>query len=199
MQQGTLRLRYATAVVVAFLISGWAPAVLIALIWHETTLSPMVFALAFLIALTHSIGVGLPLFLISQLRGWINLVSYIVLGAFIGIVPFGILDYPTRLSKFNGGAWTNGVMTGPDGVITAAIWVGYIEPLIYFGLLGAWGGFVFWAVLKCRSMFYGGRQNPPDNSLKTQASTGPLPLCIARKLAALRLTGVLPQDTTLVK
>jgi hypothetical protein len=189
-QHGAFRLGYAAAVAMAFVFSGLAPAALMALIWRETSLSPMVFALTFIIALTHSIGVGLPLFLICQLRGWINLVSCVVLGAFIGILPAGILAYPTQLSGFIAGAWT-GALTDPDGVITAAIWDGYIKPLIYFGLLGAWGGFVFWAILKCWGMFDGGRQNLPDNSLKVQASTAPLPLCIARKPAAPRLTGVL--------
>ena len=189
-QNGAFRLRDGGKVATGFLFSGLAPAVLMALIWHETSLSPMVFVLTFLIASVHSIGVGLPLFLICQLRGWINLVSCVVLGAFIGFLPIGIMAYPTQLSEFIAGAWT-GALTDPDGVITAAIWDGYIKPLIYFGLLGAWGGFVFWAVLKCWGMFDGGRQNLPDNSLTVQASTAPLPLCIARKPAAPRLTGVL--------
>jgi hypothetical protein len=59
--------------------------------------------------------------------------------AFIGILPAGILAYPTQLSGFIAGAWTNGALTDPDGVITAAIWDGYVKSLIYFGLLGAWG------------------------------------------------------------
>jgi hypothetical protein len=181
-QLGAFRLRYSAVVAMAFVFSGLAPAVLMALIWHETTLAPMVFALTFLIASIHSIGVGLPLFLICQLRGWINLVSCVVLGAFIGVLPIGILAYPT--SEFIVGSWTNGVL------ITAAMWADYIKPLIYFGLLGAWGGFVFWAVLKCWGIFDGGRQNLPNNSLKAQASTAPLPLCIARKPAAPRLIGV---------
>jgi hypothetical protein len=135
-QHGAFRLGYAAAVAMAFLFSGLAPAVLMALIWRETSLSPGVFVVTFLVALTHSIGIGLPLFLICQLRGWINLVSCVVLGAFIGILPAGILAYPTQLSGFIAGAWT-GALTDPDGVITAAIWDGYIKPLIYFGLLGA--------------------------------------------------------------
>ena len=138
-QHGSFRLRYAAVVAMAFVFSGLAPAVLMALIWRETSLYPVVFALTFLIASIHSIGVGLPLFLICQLRGWINLVSCVVLGAFIGILPAGILAYPTQLSGFIAGAWT-GALTDPDGVITAAIWDGYIKPLIYFGLLGAWEG-----------------------------------------------------------
>ena len=178
-QHGAFRLSYAAAVAMAFLFSGLAPAALMALIWRETSLSPMVFELTFIIALTHSIGVGLPLFLICQLRGWINLVSCVVLGAFIGILPAGILAYPTQLSGFIAGAWT-GALTDPDGVITAAIWDGYIKPLIYFGLLGAWGGFVFWAVLKCWGMVDGGRQNIPDNapegsSIHDSAMTSVLP------------------------
>ena len=190
-QHGSFRLRYAAVVAMAFVFSGLAPAVLMALIWRETSLYPVMFALTFLIASIHSIGLGLPLFLICQLRGWINLVSCVVLGAFIGILPIGILAYPT--SEFIVGAWTNGVL------ITAAMWADYIKPLMYFGLLGAWGGFVFWAVLKCWAIFDGGRQSLPNNSLKVQASTAPLPLCIAHKPAP-RLTGVLSAAvTTLAK
>jgi hypothetical protein len=159
-QHGAFRLRDGGEVATAFLFSGLAPAVLMALIWHETSLSPMVFVFTFLIAGVHSIGVGLPLFLICQLRGWINLVSCVVLGAFIGILPIGIPAYPTQLSEFIARASTNDVLTGPDAVITAAIWADYIKPLIYFGLLGAWGGFVFWAVLKCWGMFDGFRKIP---------------------------------------
>jgi hypothetical protein len=186
-QHGAFRLQYAEAVAIAFLFSGLAPAVLMALIWHQTSLSPTVFALTFLFASVHSIGVGLPLFLICQLRGWINLVSCVVLGAFIGILPIGILAYPTQLSEFIAGAWTNGGLTGPDRMITAAMWADYIKPLIYFGLLGAWGGLVFWAVLKCWDIFDGARQNLPLNSVKAQASTAPAPLCIACRPASPRL------------
>jgi hypothetical protein len=39
-QHGAFRLRYAAAVVMAFVFSGLAPAVLMALIWRETSLSP---------------------------------------------------------------------------------------------------------------------------------------------------------------
>ena len=191
-QHGSFRLRYAAVVAMAFVLSGLAPAVLMALIWRETSLYPVMFAFTFLIASIHSIGLGLPLFLICQLRGWINLVSCVVLGAFIGILPIGILAYPT--SEFIVGAWNNGGV-----LITAAIWADYIKPLIYFGLLGAWGGFVFWAVLKCWAIFDGGRPNLPNNSLKA-LSTAPLPLCIAHKPAAPRLTGVLSAAvTTLAK
>jgi hypothetical protein len=43
-QHGSFRLRYAAVVAMAFVFSGLAPAVLMALIWHETGLSPKVFA-----------------------------------------------------------------------------------------------------------------------------------------------------------
>jgi hypothetical protein len=180
-QRGSFRLPYAAVVAMAFVSSGLAPAVLMALIWHETSFSLIVFAVTFLVASVHAIGLGLPLFLIGQWRGWINLVSCVVLGAFIGISPLGILAHPT--SGFIVGAWTNGV--------PAAIWADYIKPLIYFGLLGAWGGFVFWAVLKCWAIFDGGRQNLPNSSLKPQASTATPPPCIARKPAAPHSAGVL--------
>ncbi len=179
-QHSAFRPRYAAAVAMAFVFSGLAPASLMALVWRETSVAPAVFALTLIIALTHAIGIGLPLFLICQLRGWVNLVSCIVLGAFIGILPALILAYPTELYGIIAGAWT-GALTDPDRVIATAIWNGYVETLIYFGLLGALGGFVFWAVLKCCGALNGGRQNLWNNSLKAQAFTAPLPLCIVRK------------------
>jgi hypothetical protein len=158
----------------AFVFSGLAPAVLMALIWRETSLYPVVFALTFLIASIHSIGVGLPLFLICQLRGWINLVSCVVLGAFIGILPIGILSYPT--SEFIVGAWNNGGV-----LITAAICADYIKPLIYFGLLGAWGGFVFWAVLYGSGGWVGPLPGDGDDTISSPGpgtfSTSP-PTCL---------------------
>jgi hypothetical protein len=193
-QHGAFRPRYAAAVAMAFVFSGLAPASLMALVWRETSVAPGVFALTFIIALTHTIGIGLPLFLICQLRRWVNLVSCIVLGAFVGILPAVILAYPTELSGIIAGAWT-GALTDPERVITTAIWNGYVEPLIYFGLLGASGGLVFWAVLKCCGALNSGRQNLPYNSLKAQASTAPLPLSIARKPPRLELNFRLPLIT----
>jgi hypothetical protein len=161
-RDGLFRLRHLAVVTMAFVFSGLAPAVLMALIWHETSLSLVVFTFTFLFASIYSIAAGLPLFVICQLRGWINLVSCVVLGACIGILP-SAMAYPTDYSK----------------------------SLIYFGLLGAWGGFVFWAVLKSWAIFDGGQENLPNNSPKAQGSTATPPLCIASKPAASRLTGVL--------
>ena len=163
-QHWAFRLRYAAGVAMAFVLSSLAPAMLIALIWHETGLAAMMFALTFLIALSHAILLGLPLFLICQFRGWVSLASCVALGAFIGIVPAAILAHPAQLSEFSARAWASGVLTASDGAITtAAVWVGYIRSVIYFALFGAWGGFIFWTVLKCWGMFNGGRQNLPGN------------------------------------
>ncbi|HEY3616009.1 MAG TPA: hypothetical protein VGK96_04295, partial [Candidatus Sulfotelmatobacter sp.] len=54
-QHWAFRLRYAAGVAMAFVLSSLAPAMLIALIWHETGLAAMMFAFTFLIALSHAI------------------------------------------------------------------------------------------------------------------------------------------------
>jgi hypothetical protein len=41
----------------------------------------------------------------------------------------------------------DGMSTIINGTITAAGWVSYVKPAIYFGSFGALGGFVFWVAL----------------------------------------------------
>jgi hypothetical protein len=41
----------------------------------------------------------------------------------------------------------DGVLTVINGTITAAGWISYVKPLIYFGSFGAIGGFAFWVAL----------------------------------------------------
>jgi hypothetical protein len=87
------------------------------------------------IALSHAVLLGLPIFAIFQSRGWIGITACVVLGFAIGAVPAGILTFPVSGFALYASA------------STAAIWVSHIKPLIYLGLLGALGGLVFWVVL----------------------------------------------------
>jgi hypothetical protein len=154
----------------AFVFSSLAPALLMTAISSVAStprFATMVFAFTLFVALGHAVLLGLPMFLIFQFRRWRGTWQRaLLLGFAIGALPVGILTF------------------------SVSIWVSYVKPLMYFGLLGAFGGLVFWAVLKCWAIFDGGRQTLPNNSLKAQASTA-TPLCIASKLAAPRLTGVL--------
>ena len=70
-----------------------------------------------------------------------------VFGFAIGAVPVGILTFPVSGFALFAGASVGATPT--DGLSTASLWVSYVQPLMYFGLLGALGGIVFWAVLTC--------------------------------------------------
>jgi hypothetical protein len=55
----------------------------------------------------------------------------------------------------------DGVPTVINGVITAAGWVSYVKPLIYFGSFGALGGFACWVAL----IWSGPSEKPPRPSI----------------------------------
>jgi hypothetical protein len=137
----------------AILSSSLAPAVVMTAIWHEERLAPMVFAFTLIIALSHAIVVGLPLFLVCMWRKSMDLGSCILLGSLIGAVPAGILTFPIQHSAFVANAWIGEVPFPGSEMMRSATWEAYVEPLIYLGLLGALGGLVFWRVLSSTDAF----------------------------------------------
>jgi SAM-dependent methyltransferase len=130
-------------IVMAFVFSGLAPALLMTAIWSVPGVAPMVFSFTLAIALGHAVLLGLPIFLIFQSRGWGSATASIVLGFAIGAVPAGILSFPVSGFALCASAWAGGTPASSDGLNTAALLVGYVQPLMYFGLLGALGGIVF--------------------------------------------------------
>jgi hypothetical protein len=79
--------------------------------------------------------------------GWINVATCVVFGFAVGDAPAGVLTWPPQHLELHASASVDGAPTIIDGIITAAAWVNYIKPLIYFGLFGALGGFAFWVAL----------------------------------------------------
>jgi SAM-dependent methyltransferase len=136
-------------IVMAFVFSGLAPALLMTAIWSVPGVAPIVFSFTLAIALGHAVPLGLPIFLIFKSRGWGGATASVVVGLAIGAVPAGILSFPVSGFALWASAWAGGTPAPSDGLNTAALWVGYVQPLVYFGLLGAFGGIVFWAVLTC--------------------------------------------------
>jgi hypothetical protein len=122
------------SVAAAFLLAALAPALVMAALWHAAKIASAVFAFTFAIALYHAFFFGLPLFLVFRSKGWINVMSCVVSGFAVGALPAGVLTWPMQHPIVN-------------GVVTAAGWVNYVKPLIYFGSFGALGGFVFWVAL----------------------------------------------------
>jgi hypothetical protein len=137
----------------ALLFAGLAPALVMAGLWHAAKVAPIAFAFTFAIALGHAVLLGLPLFLVFQSMGRINVMSCVVFGFAVGAAPAGVLTWPMQHPGLHTNASVDGVPTIINGIITAAGWVGYIRPLIYFGLYGALGGFAFWVVLAWIGVF----------------------------------------------
>jgi hypothetical protein len=131
----------------AFLFAGLAPALVMAALWHTAEVAPIAFAFTFAIALGHAVLLGLPLFLVFQSMGWINVMSCVVVGFAVGAAPAGVLTWPMQHPALHTNASVDGVPTIINGIITAAGWVSYVSPLIYFGLYGALGGIAFWVIL----------------------------------------------------
>jgi len=142
-----LRMQQIAGAATAFLFAGLAPALVMAALWHTAKIAAFAFAFTFAIALGHAVLLGLPLFLVFRSKGWINVMTCVVFGFAVGAVPAGVLTWPMQHPKLYTSASVDGVPTIINGVITAAGWVSYVKPLIYFGSFGALGGFAFWVAL----------------------------------------------------
>ena len=98
-------------------------------------------------ALGHAVLPGLPLVLVFRLNGWVNVMSCVALGFAVGAVPAGVLTWPMEHPELHTSASVDGVPTPITGVITSTGWFSDVKTLIYFGSLGALGGFAFWVAL----------------------------------------------------
>jgi hypothetical protein len=120
----------------------------------------MVFTFTLMIALSHTVLLGLPLFLIFQPLRWVNIVSCVVLGAVLGGAPASILSYRLEHSVF--------MLAVSEPIVAlavtrAAILGSCIKPVLCFCLFGALGGLVFWVVLRCSGCLDQGRQRRKAN------------------------------------
>jgi hypothetical protein len=132
----------------AFALASVAPALMMALYWRDHRLSPLVFAFTLTVEFGHTIFLALPLFLVFQSSGWVNLLACVIMGSVIGAAPVSILTFRISPSTFYALVRANG-----GAAALAALWVSCIKPLIYFGLFGALGGLLFWATLTCSRWF----------------------------------------------
>jgi hypothetical protein len=132
----------------AVLFAGLAPALVMAALWHTAEIAPLAFVFTFAIALAHAVLFGLPLFLVFRSKGWVNIMTCVVIGFAVGAVPDGVLTWPMQHAALYASRSVDDVPTIIDGVITAAGWGRYVKPVIYCGLFGALGGFAFWVALK---------------------------------------------------
>jgi hypothetical protein len=148
-----VRTRHIAGTGAALLFAGFAPALVMAALWHTAEIAPFIFTFTFAIALGHAVLFGLPLFLVFRAMSWINFTTCSVFGFVVGAAPLGVLIWPVRYLELHTSASVVGVLT--IGLI------GYIKPLIYFGSFGALGGFVFWVALIWSGTFESAFYNPP--------------------------------------
>ena len=145
------RMQQIAGVTTAVLCAGLAPALVMAALWHTAEVAPVAFVFTFVIALAHAVLLGLPLFLVLQSKGWVNVVTYVVFGFAVGAAPDGVLTWPMQHAAYTTSASIEGMSTIIDRVFTAVESVSYIKPVIYCGSLGALGGLAFWVALLCAS------------------------------------------------
>jgi hypothetical protein len=86
------------------------------------------FAIAFAVALAHTILLGLPLYALLRVSDRVNAASAAVGGLGVGAIPIGILYWPWAPS--------------------AGHWQQWVFSMSYFGAFGLVGGLAFWAVLR---------------------------------------------------
>jgi len=163
-----MRIQQIAGAATAFLFAGLAPALVMAALWHTAVIAPIVFAFTFAIALGHAVLLGLPLFLVFRSKGWINVMSCVVFGFAVGAVPTGVLAWSMQHPELHTSTSVDGAPTIINWVTTAAEWISYVKPLIYFGLFGALGGFVFWVALIWSGTF-GNAAAAFDRSLASRA------------------------------
>jgi hypothetical protein len=80
--------------------------------------------------------------IISERRFWVTSATF-GLGGRMSLRA-GVLTWPMQHPELHTSASVDGEPTIINEVITAAGWVSYVKPLVYFGLFGALGGFAFW-------------------------------------------------------
>jgi len=83
----------------ALLFAALAPALVMAALWHTAEVAPIAFVFTFVIALGHAVLLGLPLFLVFRSKGWINVMTCVVLGFAVGAVSgwrHDLADAPSR-------------------------------------------------------------------------------------------------------
>jgi hypothetical protein len=70
------------------------------------------------------------------------------------------VTWPMQHPELHASASVDGLPTIIDATITAAGWISYVKPLMYFGSFGALSGFAFWVALTWCGTFEADSFNP---------------------------------------
>ncbi len=142
------------ATFVSVLASAIAPAIVFAiimLVFGRSEIVPVLFpmfAMAFVVALAHSVLLGLPAVWLLLRTNHFVLWPMLCIGFFVGLVPMAVLTWPYRHSQYLSSAWSDGVQIINNGVPTTAGWLSYAGSAAYLGGLGAIGAVTFYYTFK---------------------------------------------------
>ena len=141
MSSASIRLEYLAAYTAAVVFAALAAAFV--MVFGIVPLVPLAFA----VTLPHSL---LALLLFVTLRAcserWINGISAILSGLFIGAISTSFLLWP---ECYKCSSSVRDVPLIIDGAVTAAGWSRYGLMVLWMGFAGASGGFAFWLALLC--------------------------------------------------
>ena len=94
-------------------------------------------AMAFGVALLHTLLIGLPAYVTLRTRGWANLASAIAVGLAAGVIPIGLLTI-----------WPVIHASDLDAATAARAWSDWGELIAILAANGAAAGAAFWATIR---------------------------------------------------
>jgi hypothetical protein len=148
------------ATLASVLASAIAPALvftIIMLVLGRSAFVPFLFpmfAMAFVVALAHSVVLGLPAVWLLLRTNRFVLWPILCVGFLVGLVPMAALTWPYRPSLSSSSAWSDGVQILNNGVPTTAGWLSYAGGAAYLGVLGTVGAVAFYYTFKRISSNY---------------------------------------------
>ncbi len=157
--------RAAFAFFAAALAGAAAPAVLFGLLTASARLIPI----AFLVALVHTLFLGLPTAALLWRTKGLHFALAVLLGFALGSVGIAVFAFDVGSTTTSS---IGGVPAIVDGTRTAAGWVGYLRTVAAFGGYGALGGAVFWLWLRWADLPR--LHEPADSARDRTARKGPV-------------------------
>lgn len=124
----------------------------------------------FIVAVTHSLLIGLPLFLlVRRMRSDAGIAACTLGGFVVAAIPIGVLALISMIGVRS--ASTNGTPTIVNGAPTLFGWIEYVRTIGLAGLLGLVGGLTFWAAMRLS----GSAPDSPDKAgTKSNRSNEPI-------------------------
>ena len=152
----------------AFIAATLAPGLVTAALAAESVAqAAWTFALVSIVAVVHTLVLGVPLYFWLRWRGWVNAFTAILGGAIVATIPYALLSWPLWDTSSGSSAWIGGSQTVADGLPTLEGWRMYRQGIFMFTPFGALGGAVFWCYL------YLARRLSPNSSMQPTGQERP--------------------------